>query len=125
MTENELSSIIIGSAIEVHTQLGPGLLESVYQECLYYELKEIGLKVDKQAVLPVRYKDVYIDVGFRLDLIVEDKVIIELKSVSELHDIHTAQILTYLKLTKMKLGLLMNFNELRLKFGIKRIANNI
>lgn len=125
MTENELSSIIIGAAIEVHTQLGPGLLESVYEACLFYELKTIGLNIKSQVALPVKYKNVNIDIGFRLDLVVENKVVVELKSVNELNTIHTAQILTYLKLTEHKLGLLINFNETRVKNGIKRIVNNL
>jgi GxxExxY protein len=125
MTENELSSIIIGAAIEVHTQLGPGLLESVYETCLYYELKEIGLKVERQVNLPVKYKNLSLDSGLRLDMIVQDKVIIELKAVQELCDVHVAQTLTYLKLTDLKLGLLINFNEARLKHGLRRIVNNM
>ena len=125
MTENELSSIIIGAAIEVHTQLGPGLLESVYETCLYYELKEIGLKVERQVNLPLKYKNLHLDSGLRLDLLVQDKVIIELKAVQELCDVHVAQTLTYLKLTDLKLGLLINFNEARLKQGLRRIVNNM
>lgn len=124
MTENELSSIIIGAAIEVHTELGPGLLESVYETCLYHELKEIGLKVERQVNLPVKYKNLSLESGLRLDLIVQDKVIIELKAVKELCDVHVAKTLTYLKLTDLKLGLLINFNEVRLKHGLKRIVNN-
>jgi len=125
MTENELSSIIIGAAIEVHTQLGPGLLESVYETCLYYELKEIGLKVERQVNLPLKYKNLHLDSGLRLDLLVQDKVIIELKAVQELCDVHVAQTLTYLKLTDLKLGLLINFNEALLKQGLRRIVNNM
>lgn len=125
MTENELSSIIIGAAIEVHTQLGPGLLESVYETCLFYELKELGLKVERQVNLAVKYKNLYLDSGLRLDLIVQDKVIIELKAVKEICDVHVAQTLTYLKLTNLRLGLLINFNEARLKHGLHRVVNNI
>lgn len=125
MTENELSSIIIGAAIEVHTSLGPGLLESAYEACLFYELQQIGLNVRRQVELPVIYKNVEIKVGYRLDIIVEDKIIVELKSVSALHDIHTAQMLTYLKLTNIGLGLIINFNETRIKYGLKRIVNNL
>lgn len=125
MTENELSSIIIGAAIDVHTLLGPGLLESVYETCLYYELKEIGLKVERQLDLPVVYKNVHLDSGFRLDLLIQDKVIIEIKAVKELSDIHLAQTMTYLRLSNTKLGLLINFNETRLKYGIKRVVNNL
>ncbi|MGV3612502.1 MAG: GxxExxY protein [Fluviicola sp.] len=125
MSENELSSIIIGLAIEVHTELGPGLLESVYETCLYHELKEIGLKVERQVNLPVKYKNLFLESGLRLDLIVEDKVIIELKAVKELCDIHVAQTLTYLKLTNLKLGLLINFNEVRIKNGLQRVVNHL
>ena len=125
MSENELSSIIIGAAIEVHTQLGPGLLESVYESCLFYELKQLGLKVERQVDLPVKYKNLYLDSGLRLDLIVQDKVIIELKAVKEICDVHVAQTLTYLKLTNLRLGLLINFNEARLKHGLQRVVNNL
>lgn len=125
MTENELSEKIIGCAIQVHKSLGPGLLESAYLECLWYELKEIGLKVEKQKPLPLIYKEVKLDVGYRLDLLVEDKVVIELKSVEALNDIHVAQVITYLKLSGCKLGLLMNFNVLRLVDGLKRLVNNL
>ncbi|NDP20852.1 MAG: GxxExxY protein [Paludibacter sp.] len=125
MTENELSERIIGCAIQVHKSLGPGLLESAYLECLWFELKEIGLKVEKQKPLPLIYKDVKLDVGYRLDLLVENKVIIELKSVEALNDIHVAQVITYLKLSGCKLGLLVNFNVLRLVDGLKRLVNNL
>ena len=125
MTENEISEKIIGCAIEVHKSLGPGLLESAYCECLYYELQIGGLNVEKQKPLPLIYKEVKLDVGYRLDLIVEGKVIIEVKSVEALNDIHTAQVLTYLKLSGCKLGLLMNFNVIRLVEGLKRLANKL
>ncbi|MDD3320037.1 MAG: GxxExxY protein [Paludibacter sp.] len=125
MTENQISEKVIGCAILVHKALGPGLLESAYQECLFFELKEVGLKVEKQKPLPLIYKDVKLDVGYRLDLIVEEKVIIELKSVETLNDIHVAQMITYLKLSGCKLGLLLNFNVLRLIDGLKRIVNNL
>ena len=125
MVENDLSQIIIGSAIKVHTVLGPGLLESAYEECLYYELVKEGLKVEKQKVLPLIYEEIKLEVGYRLDLIVEDKVIIEIKSVEVLNDVHLAQILTYLKLSNVKLGLLINFNVSRVKDGIKRVVNNL
>ncbi len=123
MTENEVSEKIIGCAIEVHKSLGPGLLESAYLECLFYELQSIGLKVEKQRALPLVYKEIKLDVGYRLDLIVEDKVIIEVKSVDALNDVHMAQVLTYLKLSGCKVGLLMNFNVLRLVEGLKRLVN--
>ena len=125
MTENQLSEKIIGCAIQVHKSLGPGLLESAYEECLFYELKQLGLFVEKQKPLPLIYKDVKLDIGYRLDLLVEKKVIVELKSVEALDDVHIAQMITYLKLSGCKLGLLLNFNVLRLVDGLKRIANNL
>ncbi len=123
MTENELSNIIIGCAIEVHKQLGPGLLESAYQECLYYELKQLGLDVKKEKPMPVIYKEVKLEHGYRIDLLVENKVVIEVKTVEFLNDVHTAQVLTYLKLGNYKLGLLLNFQVTTLKNGIRRVAN--
>jgi GxxExxY protein len=125
MTENDLSSKIIGAAIEVHKQLGPGLLESTYEICLAFELKELGLEVKQQVALPVVYKDVKLDAGYRIDLIVENKVIVEIKSVEALADIHTAQLLTYLKLKDIKLGLLINFNSVKAIDGVKRIVNKL
>jgi GxxExxY protein len=125
MTENQISEKIIGCAIRVHKELGPGLLETAYEECLCFELRESGLFGEKQKALPVVYRDVKLDCGYRLDLMVEGKVIVEVKSVQELNDIHLAQILTYLKLAKCKLGLLMNFNEVLLKDGIKRVVNKL
>lgn len=120
MTENEISKIIIGKAIEVHKELGPGLLESAYQECLYYELTNLELKVKKEKSLPITYKEIKLDHGYRIDLLVENKVVIELKTVEYLTDVHTAQILTYMKLGDYKLGLLLNFQVKLLKQGIKR-----
>ncbi len=125
MTENEISKIIFDSALKVHKALGPGLLESAYEECLFYELKRTNLKVEKQKTLPLVYEEVKLDIGYRLDLIVENKVIIELKSVEKLNDIHMAQVLTYLKLSDCKLGMLINFNVSLIKNGIKRIVNNL
>ena len=125
MSENEISSKIIGAAIEVHKQLGPGLLESTYETCLAYELKQMGLDVKQQQALPVVYKEVKLDAGYRIDLLIENKVIIEIKSVDALADIHTAQLLTYLKLKDLKLGLLINFNSVRAVDGLKRIVNNL
>ena len=122
MTENEISKIVIGCAIEVHRELGAGLLESAYQECLLYELKKKGLKVKKEVLMPVVYKDVVLDHGYRIDLLVEDKVVIELKTVENLTDVHFAQVLTYLKLGNFHLGLLMNFHVAVLKDGIRRIV---
>lgn len=125
MIENELSKKIIGCAIEVHKALGPGLLESAYEECLHYELQSSGLKVQRQKPLPVVYKEIKLEAGYRVDLLVEDSVVIELKSVEALNDVHTAQVLTYLKLSGCKLGLLMNFNVLRLVDGIRRLVNKL
>lgn len=123
MSENEISSKIIGAAIEVHKQLGPGLLESTYETCLAYELNLLGLEVKRQLALPVVYKEVKLDAGYRIDLLVENRVIVEIKSVEAFAEIHTAQLLTYLKLKDLKLGLLINFNEVLLKNGIKRMLN--
>jgi GxxExxY protein len=125
MTENELSKIIIGCAIEVHKALGPGLLESAYLECLFYELQQAGLKVEKQKALPLVYKEVKLETGYRLDIIVENKVVLEIKAVEALNDIHMAQVITYLKLTGCKLGLLMNFNVLKVVDGLRRVVNNL
>lgn len=121
--ENEISNKIIGCALNVHKQLGPGLLESAYRECLYYELKELGLSVQKEKPMPILYKEVKLDHGYRIDLLVENKVVVEIKTVDILNDVHKAQILTYLKLGNYKLGLLLNFHVSILKNGIKRIIN--
>jgi len=123
MTENEISKKIIGCAIEVHKQLGPGLLESAYQECLLYELKQAGFKVRKEKPMPIVYKEVSLDHGYRIDILVEEKVVIEIKTVEAFTDVHTAQVLTYLRLGDYKLGLLLNFHVAMLKNGIKRIIN--
>lgn len=120
MLFEDITKVIIGCAIDVHKVLGPGLLESAYEECLYYELQKAGLKVEKQKAIPVVYKEIKLDCGYRADLIVEDKIVIELKTVDEFNPVHEAQILTYLKFADKKLGLLINFNVLRLKDGIKR-----
>jgi len=122
MIENELSEKIIGCSIEVHRSLGPGLLESAYQECLFYELQKAGLRVEKQKALPLIYKEIKLDAGYRPDLIVEERVIVEIKSIDALNDIHTAQVLTYLKISGCKVGLLINFNVLRLIDGLKRLV---
>ncbi len=116
-----LTKKIIGAAIEVHRALGPGLLESSYEACLTYELHQVGLKVERQKAVPIEYKDVKLDCGYRLDLVVEEKVILEIKSVTELTKIHEAQLVTYLKLSGCQVGLLMNFNVRILKHGIRRI----
>ena len=118
---NKLTSKILECAFTVHTELGPGLLENAYEECLFYELKKAGLKVERQKALPLVYKEIKLDAGYRIDLLVENKVIVELKSVEALNDIHIAQVLTYLKLSKCEIGLLMNFNVKSLKNGIKRL----
>ena len=120
----ELTERVIGACIEIHRALGPGLLEAAYEECLCYELSQTGLKFERQKSLPVHYKDVKLDCGYRLDLVVEEKIIIELKAVESLLPIHEAQLLTYLKLSGLTLGLLINFNVAMLKQGIKRIVNN-
>jgi GxxExxY protein len=123
MEENTITKMIIGAAIKVHRELGPGLLESVYRECLFYELNKTGLFVEKEKKLPVVYYDVILEIGFRVDFLVEKQIIVEIKSVKSLTDIHTAQLLTYLKLNNNKLGLLINFNEKLLKDGIVRLIN--
>jgi len=123
IVENELSNIILGCAIEVHKQLGPGLLESAYQECLFYELTKAGLEVVKEKPMPIIYKDVKLDHGYRIDILVNKKVVIEIKTVEQFTDVHTAQVLTYLKLGNYKLGLLLNFHVTTLKNGIKRVIN--
>ena len=125
MTENELSKIIVNTAFKIHQTLGPGLLESVYEEIMYYELTNQGLTVDRQKPIPVYWKGIKMDVGFRADLIVENKVIVELKSVEMIAPVHFKQTLTYLRLTDLKLGLLINFNEALIKDGITRIANKM
>lgn len=125
MTENQLSREIIGAALEVHKVLGPGLLESAYETSLARELELRGIEFKRQVGLPLIYKDAACDVGYRLDLLVCDKVIVEIKAVEALTDVHVAQVLTYLKLTNCKLGLLINFNVKRLKDGIRRLVNNL
>ncbi|MGZ3757473.1 MAG: GxxExxY protein [Mucilaginibacter sp.] len=123
MTENEITSTIIGIGIEVHKVLGPGLLESAYKECLFYKLLQAGLYVEKEKPMPLIFEEVRLECGYRIDLLVENKVVIEIKSVDALNEIHLAQTLTYMKLGEYKLGLLLNFNVLRLKDGIKRVIN--
>jgi GxxExxY protein len=125
MTENELSYKIIGIALDLHKSLGPGLLESAYEHALAYELQNSGLSVEQQVPMPLLYKDIRLDCGYRLDLRVERKVIIEIKSVEILAPVHFAQTLTYLKLSDCKLGLLINFNTAMLKDGIHRVVNNL
>lgn len=123
MTENEIAHKIIGAALDVHKALGPGLLENAYKETLDYKLNQIGLSTEKEKPMPLIFEEVKLDCGYRLDILVENKVVIELKSVDALNDVHLAQTLTYLKLGNYKLGLLINFNVRLLKNGIKRIIN--
>ena len=125
MTENEISNKVIGLAIEVHKALGPGLLESAYRECLYYKIGESGMAVEKEKPIPLVFEEVKLECGYRIDLLVERKLVIEIKSVESLNDLHLAQTLTYLKLGHFKLGLLINFNVVILKKGIKRVINGI
>ena len=124
MSENEITQRIIGCAIKVHKALGPGLLESAYEACLFYEIYKSGLFIERQKPIPLIYEEVKMDCGYRADLVIEGKVIVEVKSVEALNEIHLMQTLTHLKLINFKLGLLMNFNVLRLKDGIRRVANN-
>ena len=124
-SENELSKIIFDSALKVHRVLGPGLLESAYEECLFYELSKTGLLIERQKPLPLVYEEVRLDIGYRVDLMLNQKVIIELKAVETITDVHLAQILTYLKLSGCKLGMLINFNVVLIKKGIKRVVNNL
>ncbi len=123
MEENLITEKIIGSAIKIHKALGPGLLESAYQACLYYELIKTGMFVEKEKALPLVYEEVTLDCGYRMDLVIERKIVVEIKSVDTLTDIHLAQILTYLKLSNNRFGLLINFNVTLLKDGIKRVVN--
>jgi GxxExxY protein len=118
---NKITEKIIGCAIEVHRRLGPGLLESSYMVCLYYELVKAGLFVQQQVALPLVYKEIHMEIGYRLDLLVENKVVVEVKSIEALNEVHSAQVLTYLKLSNAKVGLLLNFNVLKLIDGIKRL----
>jgi GxxExxY protein len=124
MRENELGDGILGCAMKVHSALGPGLLESTYEVCLLHELKKLGLRSERQVVLPVNYDGLILDAGYRLDLLVMDLVVIELKVVEKLLPIHTAQLLSYLKLGNRKLGYLLNFNVVHMRDGIKRVVNN-
>jgi GxxExxY protein len=125
MTENEISKIIVNTAYQIHTSLGPGLLESVYEEIMFYELKKQGLRVERQKGIPVVWDGLKMPLGFRADIVVDNKVIIELKSVEAIAPVHSKQLLTYLKIMNLKLGLLINFNEKLIKNGISRIVNNL
>ena len=125
MTENEIATIIVDLCFKIHKKLGPGLLESVYEEILCYELTKLGLKVERQKALPVYWDELVMDIGFRADLVVEEKLIVELKSVEQISNVAPKQLLTYLKITHCKLGLLINFNEQLIKNGITRIVNGL
>ena len=125
MNENSLSNLVINRAIKVHASLGPGLLESSYKECLYYELLKAGLSVEKEKPLPLVYEAVKLECGYRVDLMVENKLVIETKAVEAMSDVYLAQVLTYLKLSGCKLGLLLNFNVTRMKDGVRRVVNNL
>ena len=125
MNENELSNKIIGFAIEVHIALGPGLLENAYKECLYHKIEKSGLFVEKEKAMPLIFEEVKLECGYRIDLLVANKVVLEIKSIDALCDVHLAQILTYMKIGNYKLGLLINFNVFRLKDGIKRVVNGL
>jgi len=125
LSENELTGLVIDCAIKVHRSLGPGLLESAYEECLFYEMIKAGLMVEKQKPLPLVYEEVKLEAGYRVDLLINKRVIVEVKAVESLNDVHLAQILTYLKLSGCKVGLLMNFNVSLLKDGIKRVVNKL
>lgn len=125
VNENEIGEQIIRSAIRVHSTLGPGLLESAYEACLVYEIGKRGVPVSRQVALPVNYDEIEIDAGYRLDLLVDKKVVVEIKAVDALAPIHTAQVLTYLKLSGFKLGYILNFNVAQMKHGIKRVVNGL
>jgi GxxExxY protein len=125
MDENQISKVIVDCCYKIHTRLGPGLLESVYLEILIYELKKLGLKCEKEVGIPVHYEDIKLDLGFRADVIVENLVIIELKAVEKIMPVHKKQLMTYLRLTRMKLGLLVNFNVNLIKDGIERVVHGL
>lgn len=125
MSENEIATIVVQTSYEIHLKTGPGMLERVYQDCLVHSLRKKGLKVEQEKSIPFTYEDLLCENAFRLDLLVEGKVIVEVKSCSGITDIHLAQVITYLKLTKLKLGLIINFNSLLLKNGIRRVANGL
>lgn len=125
MTENELSKIVFEIGLKIHKNLGPGLFEIVYEECLFYELKKAGLKVEKQKLLPIKYEELTIENAYRLDMIVEDKLILEIKTVDYINSSHKAQLLTYLKMTDCRLGLIINFQSDLFKNGVTRIVNGL
>lgn len=123
ISENEISRLVYEAGYEVHKALGPGLLESAYEECLFYELNKHDIFVERQKSMPLMYEEVKLDVGYRLDFLIENKFVLEIKSIESLNDIHLAQILTYLRLSNCKLGMLINFNTLQFKNGVKRVIN--
>ncbi len=125
MNENEIGEIVLGAALRVQTMLGPGLLESAYEICLAHEITKQGLSIKQQVLLPVQYNGLKLDAGYRLDLLVHNKVIVELKAVEKLLPIHTAQLLSYLKLSQLALGYLLNFNVVHMRDGIKRVVNKL
>ena len=125
MSENEIAGQVVDAAFKIHKTLGPGLLESVYEEILAFELRKRELKLERQVAVPVVYESVRLEIGFRIDVLVEDKLIIEFKSVEKILDVHKSQLLTYLKLTGKRLGLLINFNEKLIKSGMSRVANGM
>ena len=124
MTENEIAKQVFDCSLSIHRTLGPGLLKSTYQECLYFEIQKQGLHIEKEKALPLIYKDIELEVGYRIDLIIENKFIVEIKAVEALNDVHFAQVLTYLKLSKCTLGMLINFNVSLIKNGIRRVINS-
>lgn len=125
MEVNELSNAVIGMAIDVHSALGPGLLESAYKECLFYKIQKEGFYVEKEKAMPLVFEGVQLDCGYRIDILIENKLVLELKTLEKLTDIHLAQTLTYLKLGNFKLGLLMNFNSFLLEDGLRRVVNRL
>ena len=125
MTENEVSKIAVDCMFKVHKNLGPGLLESAYEECLFYELSKTDLFIERQKPLPLFYETIRMEIGYRLDFLIESKLVIEVKAVETINDVHKAQVITYLKLSGCKLGLLVNFNVVLIKDGIKRLVNNL
>jgi len=124
MNENKLSNVIIGIAIKIHQELGPGLLESAYKECLFYKIQQARLYVEKEKPMPLVFEEVKLNCGYRIDILVENKLVLEIKSVEAINDVHLAQTLTYMKLGSYKLGLLLNFNVATLKYGIRRVIND-
>ncbi len=125
MTENEIATIVVDILFKIHKSLGPGLLESVYEECVDYDLCKAGLQIERQKPFPLIYKEVRLDIGYRVDFLIHSKLVLEIKAVESLHEVHRAQVITYLKLSGCKLGLLVNFNVALIKDGIKRVVNNL